>query len=174
MPPAEAEIVIGELDRLNSKNARLLEALKKYANMTGNIDDRPDDYACGIFPTAGEIRAARAAIAEAEKFGNMGELMEKVNSEMEILKVVVPRQDGGVDEFTPEEFRQRHQEQPAAVIANLTRKLGDAINALRMITTHNPEDGQCDNGYSPKAIAMAAIAPYGPGPMIQERPRPEE
>lgn len=60
----------------------------------------------------------------------------------------------------------------AQVIANLTRKLGNAIKALRMIATYTPETGQCDDGYSPKYIAQAAIAPYGPGPMIQERPRP--
>jgi predicted translin family RNA/ssDNA-binding protein len=50
-------------------------------------------------------------------------------------------------------------------IAKLERELADVqqqrdrlAEALEMIATHNHEDGQCDNGYTPSHIAKQALA----------------
>lgn len=52
MPPAEAEIVVGERDRLKAQNARLLEALKAVVVIGDRKHNAWDE--------------ARAAIAESE------------------------------------------------------------------------------------------------------------
>lgn len=39
----------------------------------------------------------------------------------------------------------------------LRARLQRAEEALRMILTHDPADGQCDNGYSPEYVAREAL-----------------
>lgn len=51
------------------------------------------------------------------------------------------------------------------IIPKLQRELSEAreqrdtlAEALEMVTTHNPVDNQCDNGYSPRYVAKQALA----------------
>jgi hypothetical protein len=76
-----------------------------------------------------------------------------------------------------------HQPQPFQVIANLTRKLGDVIKALRFALSVLVGNGiietserlaieKIDEALKPYDLSQQPT--YGTGPMIQERPRPEE
>jgi len=141
--------------RLRAENARLLDAAKRVSIYMGW-----DSHEMDSIETIGEFKTA---IAEAE------------TSEM---KVVVPQQDGSAIEYD-----NMKEAQPAQVIANLTRKLGDAIKALRFARSVMVENGVTETS---ERLAIEkideALKPYepsqkptyGPGPMIQERPRQEE
>jgi hypothetical protein len=137
-------------------NARLLEALKDLVSGT-------DPYFAEIHGFSEQHDAARAAIAEAET---------------REMKVVVPQQDGSAIEYD-----NMKEAQAAQVIANLTGKLGDAIKALKFVRSVMTSNGifeaserlaieKIDEALKPYDLSQQPT--YGTGPMIQERPRPEE
>jgi hypothetical protein len=68
----------------------------------------------------------------------------------------LPEMIGDLAKALAEETTEREQLERELAEA---RKQRDALaDALEMITTHNPVDNQCDNGYSPRYAAKQALA----------------